>query len=458
MVCIRTIFRAQVSLKESFGIDVFSRKDVFLVNVFPLRVYAVVTAVRMCDKTNQSEKRKTDMKANRIVAVVCTVLICGITSYAQKAQDIESVIVSGKDSLWYAQQAEAWEKEVERNPKSELAWRNLFEAKWYLHNWFNVQIPAVTDSSQLVIKRMEKAIPGSFSYNLCMYRMNMRPQCEHGEKALDAVPDELHPKHVETLVSYMWFSGYAETVNNRSELLTQLLQRQYDKSYYPDYALRYSYNQLEAMPKGAIYIGHGDLDLFPKLMMQRVMGVHSDKTIIVNSFLCFRKYADSVCKGLGISPYAGLKDEYADAEEVRKAEAGFIRYIAKQTGRPLYFGAGVSMQIEELANCTYNEGIVYRYSETPYNNIAATKNALENKYHLDYLTEPKFRAETYWKGSEKLQVNYVVSLAHLVKSYRESGDKKRAQWLYDILRASVENTRLADDDKRYYINYLDGNK
>lgn len=397
------------------------------------------------------------MKIKSIIIGVGALLASVAASFAQAPQQIESVIVSGKDSAWYAQQADAWDREVRKTPQSEHAWRNLFEAKWYLHNWFKVK-PEVTDSSQLVIKRMERAIPGSFTYNLCRLRMQMSTANEYGERALDMVPDELHPMHVGTLISYMWFAGYAERDNDRSALLNQLLRRQYEAGYYPDFALRFSYNQLEAMPSGAIYIGHGDLDLFPKLMMQRAMGLHADKTLIVNSFIHNKAYADKVCERLGIKPYEGFKEAYTDEKDASEAEAGFIRHIARETGRSVYCGAGVDRNVESLARNIYSEGIVFKYSEKPYNNVAATKKALEQKYHLEYLTEPKFRAETYWKGSEMLQVNYVVGLAHLVKSYREEGNLVRANWLYVTLRASVENTRLPEDVKRQYIGYLDSQK
>jgi hypothetical protein len=165
-----------------------------------------------------------------------------------------------------------------------------------------------------------------------------------------------------------------------------------------------------------------------------------------------------VCEGLGIKPYEGLKEAYTDEKDASEAEAGFIRHIARETGRPVYCGAGVDRNVESLARNIYSEGIVFKYSEKPYNNVAATKKALEHKYHLEYLTEPKFRAETYWKGSEMLQVNYVVGLAHLVRSYREEGNLVRANWLYATLRASIENTRLPEDVKRQYIGYLDSQK
>ena len=77
------------------------------------------------------------------------------------------------------------------------------------------------------------------------------------------------------------------------------------------------------------------------------------------------------------------------------------------------------------------------------------------KYHLEYLTEPRFRTENYWKGSEKLQVNYVTLLPKFIQRFKAAGDEKRAQWLYRTLRASITNTQLDETTKQRYLQHLE---
>ena len=112
-------------------------------------------------------------------------------------------------------------------------------------------------------------------------------------------------------------------------------------------------------------------------------------------------------------------------------------------------------KLQELTDKLYNEGLVFRYSEQPYDNIAAAKRHVEQDYHFDYLTEPSFRPEVWWSGSERLQLNYVVMLAHLVEAYRETGRQQQADRLYDILKASVENGGFSEAKKKEYLGYLD---
>ena len=58
------------------------------------------------------------MKIKSIIIGVGALLASVAASFAQAPQQIESVIVSGKDSAWYAQQADASLKNKYSNPPS----------------------------------------------------------------------------------------------------------------------------------------------------------------------------------------------------------------------------------------------------------------------------------------------------------------------------------------------------
>ena len=104
------------------------------------------------------------MKTLRFTVALGFMLTTFLSLFAQKAEPVRAVIVTGKDSAWYAQQAEAWELEVKKHPKSEEAWRNLFNAKYYLKFWFD-GLKEHTPAENFVMTRMEQAIPETFTYN-----------------------------------------------------------------------------------------------------------------------------------------------------------------------------------------------------------------------------------------------------------------------------------------------------
>ena len=393
------------------------------------------------------------MKTHRCILALALLLATANSLLAQRPEPVLPVIVSGQDSTWYARQAEAWEVEVKKHPKSEEAWRNLFNAKYYLKFWFD-GLKEPTSAENSVLTRMEQAIPGTFTYNYCRHTISMSSDSEFAERALTMIPDDVGHETVDGLLGYLWRTGADLDKGKRGAQFNELLKRQYEGGYYPDFALRYNYNQLEGMPENAIYIGHGDLDLFPKIMMQRAMNLHEDKFLVVSSFLYLPNYRDGICKHLGIPPYE------IEAAQFRLSK--FIHYLSEQAGRPVYLNASVpynleassNEEIKEFCECLYQEGLLLKYSSTPYDNAAAALRAFE-KYHLEYLTEPRFRTENYWKGSEKLQVNYVTLLPKFIQRFKAAGDEKRAQWLYRTLRASIMNTQLDETTKQRYLQHLE---
>ena len=393
------------------------------------------------------------MKTHRCILALALFVATANSLLAQRPEPVLPVIVSGQDSAWYAHQAEAWEAEVKKHPKSEEAWRNLFNAKYYLKFWFD-GLKEPTSAENSVLTRMEQAIPGTFTYNYCRHTISMSSDSEFAERALTMIPDDVGHETVDGLLGYLWRTGADLDKGKRGAQFNELLKRQYEGGYYPDFALRYNYNQLEGMPENAIYIGHGDLDLFPKIMMQRAMNLHEDKFLVVSSFLYIPNYRDGICKHLGIPPYE------IEAAQFRLSK--FIYYLSEQTDRPIYLSASVpynleassNEEIKEFCECLYQEGLLLKYSTTPYDNAAAALSAFE-KYHLEYLTEPRFRTENYWKGSEKLQVNYVTLLPKFIQRFKAAGDEKRAQWLYRTLRASIMNTQLDEPTKQRYLQHLE---
>ena len=401
-------------------------------------------------KFNVSKSK--EMKCLNILSVVALSLLTPILSFAQSTETVLPVIVSGKDSTWYAQQAKAWEQEVQKSPKSEEAWRNLANAKYYLKYWFNENVTPA-DSSGYVLNRMEKAIPGTFTYNYCRYKANQGGQSDFADKALDMIPADIDPGTVDGLLGYLWRCGAADGVGKRAQQFDELLRRQYHSAYYPDYVLRYSYNQLEGLPENAIYIGRGDMDLFPKVMMQRAMRVHQDKMIVVSSFICIKEYTDSICKRLGIAPYIPAVNPVGSSANDDINAVEFIKYLSQNTGRPIYCEASLVDSYRLIANNLYREGLLLKYSPVPYDNWAAAKKVI-HKYHYEYLYLPKFRPETYWKGSEMIQANYVVMLAEYIKKYKQMGNTAKADWLKQILETSVVNTQLPESTKATYLEYL----
>lgn len=395
-------------------------------------------------------------------STLALVFLCAtsLSLVAQRKERVLPVITTGKDATWYAQQYELWDKEVKAHPKSEDAWRNLFTADFYLNNWFAEERPPL-DSVNVVLQRMEKAIPGSFTYNYCVYKNYMDGTSEHAERALQLMPRDADLITVDCLLAYLWRTGADADKGRRGAQFTACAKKLYEGRYYPEYALRYNDNQLLGLPENAIFLGNGDLEVLPKIVLQRALNLHQGKTVVPSVFLYDERFRDSLCSQLGIQPFR-VNGESVDFDHFPFYFLDFIKYLSDQTGRPIYFGPSVKYleyfvveeQLELLKSCLYSEGLVQKYSPEPYDNTEASLRAIE-KYQLDFFTDPNYTPKDEWEGSKNMQLHYVGLLYPYIQVYKDLGNMERAEWLRRTLRASITNTNLDEDAKNYYLPYLD---
>ena len=395
-------------------------------------------------------------------STLALVLLCAtsLSLVAQQKERVLPVITTGKDATWYAQQYELWDKEVKQHPKSEDAWRNLFTAEFYLNNWFTEERPPL-DSVTVVLQRMEQAIPGSFTYNYCVYKNYMDGTSQHAERALQLMPRDADLITVDCLLAYLWRTGADADKGRRGAQFTACAKKLYEGHYYPEYALRYNDNQLLGLPENAIFLGNGDLEVLPKIVLQRAMNLHQGKTVVPSVFLYDERFRDSLCSQLRIQPFR-VNGESVDFDHFPFYFLDFIKYVSDETGRPIYFGPSVKYleyfvveeQLELLKSCLYSEGLVQKYSPEPYDNTEASLRAIE-KYQLDFFTDPNYTPKDEWEGSKNMQLHYVELLYPYIQVYKDLGNMERAEWLRRTLRASITNTNLDEDAKNYYLPYLD---
>ena len=399
---------------------------------------------------------------NILRSTLALVLLCAtsLSLVAQQKERVLPVITTGKDYTWYAQQYELWDKEVKQHPKSEDAWRNLFTAEFYLNNWFTEERPPL-DSVTVVLQRMEKAIPGSFTYNYCVYKNYMDGTSEHAERALQLMPRDADLITVDCLLAYLWRTGADADKGRRGAQFTACAKKLYEGHYYPEYALLYNDNQLLGLPENAIFLGNGDLEVLPKIVLQRAMNLHQGKTVVPSVFLYDERFRDSLCSQLRIQPFR-VNGESVDFDHFPFYFLDFIKYVSDETGRPIYFGPSVKYleyfvveeQLELLKSCLYSEGLVQKYSPEPYDNTEASLRAIE-RYKLDFFTDPNYTPKDEWEGSKNMQLHYVELLYPYIQVYKDLGNMERAEWLRRTLRASITNTNLDEDAKNYYLPYLD---
>lgn len=383
----------------------------------------------------------------RTIIIAAAVVHCAFAS-AQKAETIESFISTSHEPEWYARQIEMWQEKVDANPKDEWAWRNLFRATNY-HEMFTTGYGDEDQSpSADIIQKMEKAIPDSYALNLCKGRYCLRSDSaamrgDNIYRAIELMPEEVCAEDVNYLACRLW------SIDPENPKVGKLFRQAYRMKYYPTRIMHYNMNMLRSMQPEALYFANGDVLLGPMKMMQDALEERTDVTVIPISYLHSTNYLQALFRKLGIKSKSFDVQDYGNQygeDWFKHFEADIIMYLIKESKRPTYFSTDILSQTCLDKDSIYNEGLLLKYSPRKYDNFAVAMHNVREVYHLEYLAEPDLVYDS-WVTSQQLDLNHVTLLSHLVSKFRKKGEIEQADRLHDILRLTVERSRIFADEQ-----------
>lgn len=381
------------------------------------------------------------MISKRQIIIVVALMQALCMSAQTKAVKIESPIVTEKDFVWYTEQKEAWKKLTQKDPTDEGAWLNYYNAARYMA-WYSEN----DTTARQVVREMEAAIPNTYTFNYCAFRESQSGKGygdahEYAEKALSMLPDDMQFFDYDQWVCYLAMQGDEQRMKS-------IAKRYFDSGIYSEGILRYSYNELEGMDEGGIFIGNGDATIIPKWLIQEGMNAHKDKTIVCASFLAVKEYREWLFRKLGIA-LPTLKEPQR-AEDYDDNEVALINAIIGKYGNKVYFSP-LNMNTNSFwKENLYNEGLLLKYSKKSYDNLAVKRRNVEKRYMMEYLLV-SFHPE--WTAGQRLSANYAVMLADLLPYYAKY-DQKRYDWLMKLLVSGVSNTSLSEERKQEILNLL----
>lgn len=366
--------------------------------------------------------------------------------------DVWSLDTLQLDSLY-----DYWNDYVLAHPKNEQAWRNLFEIsnERSVRFWGNMEGARAYKQQKNVVGRMEEAIPDSYTFNYCAYESYYQKKVgepydwaayarvhnQYAERAIELLPEDAQADDYELWASYLM----REKAGEDSTQLTRLLTRYFDSGLYPAEELQYHFNELQGMDEGAIYIGATEGDIIGKLILQLVLHVHRDKLLYNDNCASYRPYLEAFFRSAGLSQdYFDPEGEWAKTEEQFEEQRLNIRYICQHAQRPVYFSASSLSRLivgeglpDDLKACLYNEGLTMRYSAKPYDNLAAKRRNVEERYRLEYLRlsfrpdqETGYGRRFGWP-SDFLAFNYLLLLNDLMPYYKAHSPGRYA-WLNSL--------------------------
>ena len=371
-----------------------------------------------------------------------------------------------------------WNTYVQVHPKDEVAWRNLFEVSEKKVFRLVSTTKDWNGGEQLrkqlnVVGRMEKAIPGTYTFYYSAYEGCYLPEeeeklyKEHDMLTLYAHYDEYADSAIATLPVKALAADYERWIQYLipkcdTVRINSLLKRLYESGQYPEETLQYHFNELQGMDEGAVYCGAHEGDIIGKLILQRVLGVHQDKILYDENAAMDPEYLKVVFKHIGI-PFDMAWFEEGLYDQVAK-QRSIMSYIFEHSKRPVYLSAhnmkqyvlGLGLKDEDKARL-YNEGLTMRYSAKPYDNRAVKRRNIEKRYRLEYLRmpfHPQIKdTQLFSFSAEGYAMNY-MRLLHDQLPYYKKYNRERYQWLHDIFTDIIDRLEKDNFDVDEFKGYL----
>ena len=406
------------------------------------------------------------MKRTFIATLAATLLLTGASAQEKKRvkfteKGAEMGLISRIDSVKLDSVYKYWDAYVAEHPKDENAWHKLYDAGEEKVNRAYWQKRDRNVSNQLrkqlnIVPRMQQAIPGTYTYYYCAYVGSDMRQTEFADSAIAVLPNNASDHVYDRLAWYL--IGKKDTLR-----LTKVLTQYYESGQYPASALQYSYNEMQGMEKGGVYLGNSYDDIMGKFILQLVLDVHKDKILCVEGNA--KEHVQSMFESIDI-PYSDEIFSQFESQPQDEQLIAIMRYIFEHSKRPVYLPAKnirpefLGKIPDEVKACLYNEGLTLRYSAKPYNNMAVKRRNVEQRYLMDYLVlqfHPEVKSFVTAKSSTSLAFNYLVLLYDLLPYYKKHNPEQytRLNLIFTgiMCKLSGHGWGFPNSDKYYSINY-----
>ena len=386
---------------------------------------------------------------------ICLVTMMGLASMSDTAwsqtmdvtpQKVETAVKVHRSADWYKTQERLWKNEIGKNPKNEEAWGNYYRAVRY-RSW-SESMPDVNELLDAIVEDMEKAIPDTYTYYITRFHNNNQALDNPGmAKAIRMRPDAVDD--YPTFISYLMQTG-------DEEMMRDILTRWYNSGTYSPALLNYAYNELVGLAPDAIIFAHGDTQTFAKLILQYGKGIRPDVTVVNTTFWCFAPgYREHMEKVLGLPSFAEL---VTNGTYVLNGVPGDVvnvvyHHLINNTDRPVYFTPMADMEMPQFTDKLYSEGLVMRYSEKPYDNLAIKRKNYEELYLTDYLRE-SFLPENYPASTAPFNFNYIPCFKSLLDHYKHCGNTARYKELRGLMMRIVEQIDVPAEEKQKYYEEI----
>lgn len=364
-----------------------------------------------------------------------------LTNGQNKPEPQVSFATESKPHTYYVEQAELWAKELQKDSLSETNWYNYFRSCRNSHGTADWRSDFVNESPYLmeggeVVKLMEKYIPQTFTYYYLSY-------LTHGigtgnyENLLKAY--EMNPNFEGIHSSIISYAESSVDISLRRKANNQWFK----KNYISPQLLAYNYNVLMSLDSNAILLTQHDNDTYPAWMIQDVLNIRTDVTVINIDFLLLEDYRRHILKNLSIKDLdlgeVNINDYHLNWEKV-------VAHILKnyKGKKPIYLGMTLFDHLyKDFEKDLYISGLAFRYSKTELKLNNKNRQLYQEIFLLDYL-KYNFSTDPNQTNVNFQNLNYVNCFKSVYDTYKKENKVDDARKIRSLIISLAEKISNPD--------------
>lgn len=349
----------------------------------------------------------------------------------KEPERIKSITQVFYEEEYYVSQVDLWYLEIQKDNQDENAWMNYYLACRIVNLLDKNDNPHDLSS---IYESVAKNIPNTYEYHYLSY-LNGGSTDElfyHCDEAF-----RIDPNRTEILSHMIRY--YA--VNRDLDQMKFYNNKWLASGEISDGILSWNYNALMSVQANAILLTYGDNDTYPSWMLQQVHDIRPDVKIININLLKNQNYLDGIFRECGIP-------ELSNNQLIKNGDfVPMVDHIFENSSRPVYVNVTIPKNIrDQYSEELYTVGLAFKYSKTPFDNIAVLKNNFENKFLTDHL-KVGFQNDKSVSVLNSLNLNYLPAFVNLYVHYVQSEDNVNAnrvsELIYNIGKAADKESEVA---------------
>lgn len=372
---------------------------------------------------------------SKILLILCTNIPFLLS--AQTPEKQISFAQESKPHEYYVKQAELWWQEVEKDKTSETNWFNYYRACRNAQGTFNWNEDFVKESPSLrlggdIVNLMKTYIPNTFTYYYVAGSTGgIDPSA--GEYLLKAY--ELNPN----------FEGIQSDVVTYAESISDFaLRKRVNKDWFLKNELSpglmaYGYNVLMSLDSNSVLLTQNDNDSYPIWMLQDVMGIRTDVTVINIDFLLLDSFREKTFESLDIVPI-NLKSPNINDYNLNWKTIVHHVLTNYKSSRTLYIGLTLFPSLyEDFLDKLTISGLAYKLSHKSSDIVEINRNLVENLFLLDYL-KVQLSSDSNQTNVNKQNSNYLKCFKIVYDYYKSKKDISQANNIRSLAQLIAQHS------------------